>query len=153
MTRAALLVLAVPILACGGAAREWVESAAAANAQADVLLRDGKLAAASKLLDGFVSGPVPGGVAGPDRRAVLADAYARLAVLAVQAHEPARALRYADAGLALGEQADVFTSALYTARGRAQEALGHDVEAAREYEAAQRITEALLEQALGGGDR
>ena len=46
---------------------------------------------------------------------------------------------------------DVFTSALRTSRGRAHEALGQDAEAARDYEAAQMVAEALLQEALAGG--
>jgi hypothetical protein len=60
-------------------------------------------------------------------------------------------LRYADAGLGLGETRDVFASSLRTLRGRAHEALGQDAEAARDYEAAQIVAEALLQEALSGG--
>jgi len=85
---------------------------------------------------------------------VLQDAYARLARFALAQGKAEQALRDADAGLALGEEPDVFAAALRTIRGRADEALGRDSEAARDYEKAQSIAGTLLEQALGdGGER
>jgi hypothetical protein len=102
------------------------------------------------MLEQLVSRPAPASVASGDRRAVLQDAYARLAIIALAEHAAAQAIRDADAGLALGEGRDVFTATLRTLRGRAAEALGNDAEAARDYEAAQLIDEALLQGALSG---
>ena len=149
---AALVLLAAFALAgCGGPAARWIDQATAAHAQADALLRGGDASRAARVLDDLVSRPVPAGVAAHDRRAVLQDAYARLAGLALERREPAQALRYAEAGLALGAARDVFTSALRTLRGRAHEASGQDAEAARDYEAAQIVAEALLQEALSDG--
>jgi len=149
---AALLFLAAFALAgCGGPAARWIDEAAAAHAQADAFVRGGDPARAARVLDELAARPVPAGVAAQDRRAVLQDAYARLAGLALGQRAPAQALRYAEAGLALGEARDVFTPALRTLRGRAHEALGQDADAARDYEAAQVVAEALLQEALSGG--
>jgi tetratricopeptide (TPR) repeat protein len=150
MMRLALFAIAGTILGCGGAAARWVDDAAAIHAQVDASLREGQLARARSLLEQFVSRPAPASVAGGDRRAVLQDAWGRLALVALREGSPAQALRYADAGLALGEDRDVFSATLRTLRGRAGEALGRDADAARDYEAAQIIDEALLAAALSG---
>jgi hypothetical protein len=151
MKAAALTVLAGALAGCGGSASRWVDHAAEAHAQADALVRSGEREAAIRVLEELVSRPVPAQVAAQDSRAVLQDTYARLADLALGGSRPAEALRYADAGLALGEGRDVLTSALRTLRGRAQEGLGRDAEAARDYESAQIVAEALLADALGAG--
>jgi hypothetical protein len=153
MIRIAALLVASGIAGCGGAAARWIDDAASRSAQVDALLREGQLARARSLLEALVALPVPASVAEQDRRAVLQDAYARLSLVALRSGAAADAKRYADAGLALGEHRDVFTSALRTMRGRAEEALGNDAEAARDYEAAQVIAELLLQASLGGGDR
>jgi hypothetical protein len=150
MMRIALLVVGGTILGCGGAAARWVDDAASTNAQVDASLRDGQLARARSLLEQLVSRPTPANVSDGDRRAVLQDAYARLAFVALGEKGPANAIRYADAGLALGERHDLFTATLRAVRGRAEEALGNDSAAVRDYEAAQIIDEALLEAALSG---
>lgn len=150
MMRIALLVIAGTIPGCGGAGARWVDDAASTNAQVDASLRDGQPALARSLLEQLVSRPAPASVADGDRRAVLQDAWARLAVVALGDNAPEQAIRYADAGLALGEHGDVFTATLRTVRGRAAEALGRDADAVRDYQAAQIIDEALLEAALSG---
>lgn len=150
MTRIALLATIGAVLACGGAAARWIDDAASTNAQVDASLRDGQLGRARSLLEQLVSRPAPATVSNGDRRAVLQDAYARLAAVALREESPAQAIRYADAGLALGERVDVFTATLRTLRGRAHEALRNDAEAVRDYEAAQMIDEALLQAALSG---
>ena len=139
---ALILLVACAAAGCGGPAGRWVDEAAAAHAQADALVRGGEPGRAARVLEELVSRPVPAQVAAQDRRAVLQDAYARLAALALEQREPAQALRPAR---------DVFTCALRTLRGRAHEALGQDAEAARDYEAAQMVAEALLQEALVGG--
>jgi hypothetical protein len=151
MKTVALAFLAAAIAGCGGAAARWVDGAAAAHARADALVRGGQSDAAARVLVELVSRPVPARVAAQDRRAVLQDVYARLADLALAGGKPEEALRYADDGLALGEGRSVFTSALRTLRGRAEESLGRDAAAARDYEAAQIVAEALLRDALAGG--
>jgi hypothetical protein len=150
MTRIALFALAGTLLGCGGDAARWIDDAASTNERADASLREGQLPRARAMLEHLVSQPAPASVAEADRRAVLQDAYARLAIIALAMHAPAQAIRDADAGLALGERRDVFTATLRTLRGRAAEALGNDAQAVRDYEAAQLIDEALLQGALSG---
>lgn len=151
MRIALVLVLVGASLGCGSGAARWISEASRAHAEADALERSGDLERAGDLLQDLVSRPVPAGVAPQDVRAVLQDTYARLANLALKRGKPADALRSADAGLQLGAAQDVFVSSLHAFRGRALEALGHDAEAAREYEAAQAIAEALLSEALVDG--
>ncbi len=147
-----LLLLAAGLLSgCGDGSARWIGEARRAHAAADARLRERDLAGAEGVLRGLVSRPVPEDVAAADGRAVLQDAYARLARLALAQGKAEQALRDADAGLALGEEPDVFAAALRTIRGRADEALGRDSEAARDYEKAQSIAGTLLEQALGDG--
>jgi tetratricopeptide (TPR) repeat protein len=151
MRTALVLVLVGASLGCGSGATRWIGDASRAHAEADALERSGDLERAGDLLQDLVSGPVPTGVAPQDARAVLQDTYARLANLALKRGKAADALHSADAGLQLGEAQDVFVSSLRAFRGRALEALGRDAEAAREYEAAQAIAEALLSEALADG--
>jgi hypothetical protein len=146
-----LLLLATVLAACSGDPARYVEAAHAAHAQADALLRSGDLAGATGALEDFAARPVPSAIAAHDRRVVLQDTYARMAAIALQHGDAVRALKAAEAGLALGKDRDVFTSSLLTLRGRAREALGHDAEAARDYEAAQRVAEALLDELLADG--
>jgi tetratricopeptide (TPR) repeat protein len=151
MRTALVLVFVAACLGCGGGATRWIGGAGRAHAEADALERSGNLERAGDLLQDLVSRPVPAGVAPQDARAVLQDTYARLANLALKRGKPADALHFADEGLRLGEAQDVFASSLRAFRGRALEALGRDAEAAREYEAAQAIAEALLSEALVDG--
>ena len=151
MRTALVLVLIGASLGCGSGATRWIGEASRAHAEADSLERSGDLERAGDLLHDLVSRPVPAGVAPQDVRAVLQDTYARLANVALKRGKPADALHSADAGLQLGEAQDVFVSSLRALRGRALEALGRDSEAAREYEAAQAIAEALLSEALVDG--
>ncbi len=151
MRTALILVFVGASLGCGSGATRWIGEAWRAHAEADILERSGDLERAGDLLQDLVSRPVPAGVAPQDARAVLQDTYARLANVALKRGKPADALHSADAGLQLGEAQDVFASSLRAFRGRALEALGRDAEAAREYEAAQAIAEALLSEALVDG--
>ena len=149
--KAVLLFLLAGLAGCGGSTARWVDAARDAHTQADALVRGGDPGRAAQVLEDLVTRPIPAGIALQDRRVVLQDTYARLAELALREGKPTRARDDAAAGLALGEARDVFTSSLLTLRGHAHEALGQDVEAARDYEAAQRIAEALLEQVLADG--
>ena len=151
MRTALVLVFLGACLGCNSGATRWIGEARGAHAEADALERSGDLQRAGDLLQDLVSRPVPAGVAPQDVRAVLQDTYARLADLALKRGKPTDALHSADAGLQLGEAQDVFVSSLRAFRGRALEALGRDAEAAREYEAAQAIAEALLSEALFDG--
>jgi tetratricopeptide (TPR) repeat protein len=143
-----LLLLLAAVWGCDGAASRWIDQARAANAQADAAGEEG---AATRALEDLVSRPPPAGVAAQDARAVLQDAWGRLASLALRAGRPEIALRRADAGLLLGEGRDVFTSSLRILRGRALEALGREAEAAGDYQEAQAILAGLLDEAMGDG--
>ena len=149
--RVALLLLLLGLAGCDGAAARFIDTARDTHAKADALARSGDPRSAARLLEDLVARPAPAGIAPQDRRVLLQDAYARLADLALKAGEPARARDFAAAGLALGEGHDVFSASLLALRGHAQEALGQDAEAARDYEAAQRIAEELLNQVLADG--
>jgi len=149
--RGSMLLVAVALAACGDAPARFIDAARDAHAQADALVRAGDPARAARVLEDFTARAVPAGIAAQDRRVVLQDTHDRLAELALKTGNPGRARDAATAGLALGEGRDAFTASLLTLRGHAEEALGRDVEAARDYEAAQKIAEALLEQALADG--
>jgi len=149
--RVAPLLLLLGLAGCDGAAARYIDAARDAHAQADALVRGGDPGSAARLLADLVERPVPAGIAPQDRRVVLQDAYARLADLALKAGQPVRARDFAAAGLALGQGHDVFSVSLLTLRGHAHEALGQDAEAARDYEAAQRIAEELLDRVLADG--
>ena len=151
MRTALVLVFLGASLGCGSGATRWIGEAWRAHAEADALERSGDFERAGDLLRDLVSRPVPAGLAPQDVRAVLQDTYARLANVALKRGKPIEALHSADAGLQLGEAQDVFTASLRALRGRALEALGRDGEAAREYETAQTIAEALLSEALVDG--
>lgn len=147
-------VLLALLAGCGGAAPRFVAEARAVNTRADALLNQGDSAGAARVLEAFVAQPVPAGIAPDDRRGVLQDAYARLASLAVSTGRAVEALRFAETGLALGDAHDVFAASLHTVHGRANEALGRDRDAARDYEAAQIIAASLLDAELRkGGER
>ena len=135
---------ALLLAGCEGGGRAWMEGARADSAAAEAGDRDEAIAALERL----VAREVPDDVAAEDARVVLQDAYARLAALYLEAGDAGAARREADRGLALGEVDDVFTANLLVARGRADEALGRDQEAARDYHRAIRVHEALLDRAL-----
>jgi len=139
------------LAACGGAPARWIDQARSANLEADALAAAGDAGGAARVLESLLSRPPPQGVAAADARAVLQDAYGRLATLDLRAGAAQAALQHAEAGLSFGDGRDVFGASLRALRGRALEGLGRDAEAAREYEAAQRLLEALLSEAIGDG--
>jgi hypothetical protein len=151
MRAVAVVALLGALAACGSAPARWIEDARAANLEADALTAAGDPVGAARVLEHLVSRPPPKGVAVADARAVLQDAFARRAALDLRAGAPHAALEHADAGLRLGDGGDVFAAALHAVRGRALEALARDAEAVRGYESAQRILEALLNEAIGDG--
>lgn len=145
------VALAIALTGCSrGATTRWIGQAREANAEADALLLAGSPDKAAQALDRARALPPPASLDAVDRRAVLQDLDARRALLALDAGSPKLALEIASGGLALGEERDVLTAALRILRGRANEALGHDADAARDYEAAQAIDEALLDELLRG---
>jgi hypothetical protein len=82
------------------------------------------------------------------RRVLLQDTRFRLARLALAAREPAVAARHADAGLALGGDADLFVANLLVVRGSAHEALGETQAAVQDDQRALQINEALLRETV-----
>jgi len=140
-----LLVL-VLLVGCQ-ASRDWSATAARAHAEADRLIDTGDRAGGQAVLQELVATPIEG--PGETRRVVLQDAYFRLARLALDDHDPARAARDADAGLALGGGEDLFVANLLVVRGAAHEALGEAAAAVSVYQRALRINERLLQEEVG----
>jgi tetratricopeptide (TPR) repeat protein len=140
-----LLVLVLLLGACQ-AAPDWSVQVAHRHAQADGLIDHGDRAGAQAVLQRIVDeAPAQGA---ETRRVLLQDTYFRLARLALDAHDPARAARAADAGLALGGGDDLFVANLLVVRGAAHEALGEAAAALGTYQRALRINEALLHETL-----
>jgi len=147
----ALLALAT-LPACSGEersdARRWVESAEAAHRAADEAIARGELDEARAALLGPFEAEPPEGVAERDRRVVRQDLAFRLAEVELEAEVPEAALRWVERGLELGRGEDLFTANLLVARGRANEALGREREAAADYFEALEINDALLRRTL-----
>jgi hypothetical protein len=151
----ALAAVVVVAVAAGCSAHDvrpaaWVQRAAAQSVTADTLTARGDLEAARATLVSLVDAPVASGVDANDRRAVLMDAYARLAEIEVGRGQAAAARAWVDRGLALGARTDLFTANLLLAQGHALEAGGEAPRAAASYHRALMINEALLTAALGG---
>lgn len=148
MSRALLLLLLALLTACSSSdqAARWVEAVERGTAEADEALASGDVAAAQAALEGVVRLEAPRSVAPDDARVVAQDAAWRLTLLTLDT--PSEALRWADMGLSRGGAGDLFHANLLSARGAALEALGRDVEAARDYHAALLINDALVDQAL-----
>ena len=128
------------------AATLWLEGVAAAHAEADARADEH----AQRALEAARARPVPAGVSATDRRRVLQDLQFRLAVLALNADDPARAGAEAERGLALGRDDDTYTTNLLIVQGRAAGAQGAHASAAEAYAAALAIHERLLQRALEG---
>lgn len=136
------LLLALLLIGCGRSS--WTAEVAAGHRQADELIDRGDRLGARRVLASIVDGA--GGVT-EARRPLLQDTYFRLARLALATQDPATAAREADTGLALGDRSDLFAANLLIVRGAAREALGHNADAATDYERALRINESLLREA------
>ncbi len=140
-------------LLCGcNSERSWIEENAADSAAADQTLASGHTGQAVARLRRIARRPVPSEVASEDARVVRQDAFERWARIELARGANEEAISRSDEGLALGTREDVFTANLLTTRGRANEALGRDREAAEDYHRALVIEEALLTRALGGDD-
>jgi tetratricopeptide (TPR) repeat protein len=128
----------------------WAQEIGDRNVEVDRLLAGGDRARARQLLASIVAEPPRSeGTPGADlRRALLQDACFRLARLALDDGDPELAIRHTEAGLALGERADLFTANLLVARATAREARGQAPAALADYERALRINQTLLEEAL-----
>lgn len=133
-------------------AAAWIARAAEANETADRARAAGDLERARDALRAAAEPRPPDGVDTRDARIVRQDLYFRLAELELEAGSPQASLRFADAGLALGRDDDVFTANLHIARGRALEALGREVDATVDYHEALKIDDVLLRRTLEPGD-
>ncbi len=99
-------------------------------------------------LERLLTAPLPPAWSAQDARWVRKDIHFRLACLDLDAKNPKAALARAEAGLALGQERDLFTANLLIARAQALENLHRDLEAAEAYHQALQINEILLAQAL-----
>lgn len=153
----ALSSLLLWALACDDGARPasdperaaaWVSDLRVAHERADAAEQWGDLEAARVALETLAGTPAPAAVAPTHARAARQDLYFRLATLAAMRSEHAEARDAATAGLALGEEDDVLTANLLIARAEAHEALGEREGASRDFLAALRINEALLDAVL-----
>jgi tetratricopeptide (TPR) repeat protein len=137
------LLLVLLVAGCHGSP-PWSATAARVHAEADRLIDAGDRSAARAALVQLVSDRIE--APAETRRAVLQDAYFRLARLALDGHDAAQAARDADAGLALSGADDLFVANLLVVRGAAHEALGEPAAAVAVYQRALRINEALLRE-------
>lgn len=128
------------------AAAVWVEDVARAHAAADAQGGD----AARKLLERARARAVPAAISAEDRRQLLQDLQFRLAILALDAGDPARASAESERGLALGQADDTYTTNLLIVQGRAAGVMGKHEAAVAAYASALAIHERLLQQALEG---
>jgi len=149
VTRRFPVALAALTLCCGRPAEgeRWIAVAREAHQAADDALARGDAAGAREALRRVVELRAPEAVAPDDRRAVLQDAFFRLAYVELDQARPAAALDWAEMGLRQ-RSVDVFTANLLLARGRALEALGDGARAAADYYDALRIHDELLQRAL-----
>ena len=145
------LCLAAAVLlgaACGRAPRagDWTAKAARHHAEIDRLLDGGDRPGARRRLASILA-EAP---ARPDelQRALIQDAYFRLAELDLAERAPAEAIAAADVALALGGGRDVFAANLLVVRAAAHEALGHAEAALADYHRALVINDALLAATL-----
>jgi hypothetical protein len=145
----------VGMAACGGDARSdeaagWVASMREASESADRALAQRDLGRAEHALRDALGRDVPSAVAPEDRRIVRADLHYRFAELELGRGDPIRAEELATRALDEGRGRDVFTANLLIVRGGAREARGDDAGAAEDYYEALRISEELMQSALGG---
>jgi len=139
--------------ACGSEDRPaatYVRETRAAHAAADRALERGDREGALAALRFLLEERAPEGLAPEDAWVIRADAAYRLAELELGAGDPEAALAWIERGLEGGARADLFEANLLVTRGRALEALGRDVEAARAYHEALVINDELLGQTLEG---
>jgi hypothetical protein len=151
----ALAIFAIAT-ACGGArdddAAAWIASMREASESADRALGQRDIARAEFALKDALGRDVPAGVTAADRRIVRHDLQYRLAELELGRGDPLRAEEIVDGALREGRARDVFTANLLIVRGRAREARGDEPAAAEDYYEALRISEELMESALGGDE-
>ena len=145
-----LLALVLWLAACQAETPEWQHWSAVAaskHEEADQLIDHGQRRQAGERLEEVVA-TAPREL-NDVARALLQDTYFRLARLQLEEHEPAMALRQAEAGLSLAGNDSLFVANLLVVQGAAQEALGNGTAALAAYQRALRINEALLHDTLG----
>lgn len=148
----AWLILLALLSGCAdqGATSAWIEAAERSNHAADTAVDDGNPNQARAALESFMAVHPPQGVAVADVRMLHQDGFFRLAAIALAQQQPRDALVYADRGLRLGQDVDLFTANLLVVRGQALEALDQKDTAAADYLRALSINEQLLTQELDG---
>ncbi len=159
MNRRLAVIFVLLLAACSEKhdAAGWVQQVSTAHTRADEALAQGDRETAREELEAALQAAAPSDVTTADRRTLQQDLMYRLADVEIASARHQRALDWAERGLALGKQQDVFTSNLLIVRARALEALGRDIDAAHDYYEALQITDALLQQTLetipSGGER
>jgi hypothetical protein len=148
------MVAMVWTTSCGGGADDeraaWIDTMREASESADRALARRDLARAEHALLDALGRDVPAGVTRDDRRIVRADLHFRLAELELSRGDVLAAEEVADRALREGRARDLFTANLLIVRGRAREARGDDPGAAEDFCEALRISEELMQSALGG---
>ncbi len=145
--RVLLVALIATLLhSCGAAAPAWVDRVDALRATADRQVEQARLADAEATLRRIFTLPTPH--ERPNADALLRDAHFALGRVLLLQGRAAEALAEADAGLARGRAADVFTANLHALRAMSLEALGRELDALADYERAQVIHKALFDAAL-----
>jgi len=149
--RVALILVALAGTACSArsATEDWVTDTENAHHVADERVARGDADGARAVLRSAIESKAPKTTNAEDARVVRQDLYYRLAALELSQNRPEDAIRWATAGLDLGNGTDVFTANLHIARGKALERRGDASGASRDYHDALLITEALLDKTLG----
>jgi len=148
-----VLAFAVAAIGCGSKNDDdqWLARTEAANAQADRMLAEGRAMDARDVLRDVEAELTTSGSA--DAHMVRRDLLYRLGEIELSAGNAKAAADWATRGLGLGRPSDAFTTNLLIVRGRALEQMNDAAGATRDYHDAILITEALLDQSLGGKAR
>ena len=143
----------IVVLGLGGCASgldtaQWLTQAAEAHERADDAIAEGDIAGARSALVEVLDPPGSLAIDDDDLRILRQDVYFRLSGLELADSEPERAVFWANEGLTLGTREDIFTANLLVVRGQAKQVIGDDHGAARDFFAAQRINQVLLQRVL-----
>ena len=122
---------------------------AAVYARVDAALARSDTRSATEALEGFVAAKRFEGVSEREHKALVQDAYVRLAEIALDNHDGAAALATIDRGVALGVEQDVFGVNLLLARAAAFAAVGNEEKEAAAVHEAMLLSDALLTATLG----
>jgi len=146
----ALLSCVALLASCArSSSEEWVGEAEQAHAVADRAQTPEQRQQAGEALERVLESARSRGLKTEAALAVQQDVYYRLAELALADGKADVALRWTREGLALGEQASVFSANLWISQGRAHEALGDKAAASEAYFEALKVNEVLFERSLG----